>query len=56
LLKEVETGRREDSRMRDKIKRTNGRRKERRKQDMLEAGNRHGRAREGAEEGRTRED
>jgi hypothetical protein len=46
LLKEVETGRREDPRMRDKIKRTNGWRKERRKQDMLDAGNIHGRGEE----------
>jgi len=36
----VETGRREDPKIKDKIKRTNGRRKERRKQeDMLETGN-----------------
>jgi len=41
----VETGRREDPRMKDKINRTNGWRKERRKQEvMLEAGNRDERA------------
>ena len=40
----METGRREDRRMKDKIKRTDGSRKERRKQeDMLVAENRHGR-------------
>lgn len=54
MLKRVQSGRREDRKMKDTIKRTNGWRKERRKQeDMLEAGNRHGRMGGKDEEGRT---